>query len=200
MFEIVTSHTNNISRMIIFIFLITIGLTMFGLNEINQTRINISNLLQLKSDVLVANLSLRNAAIADNEHDVGKELDKMLVTRASANNMYDLLTIGLKSDDRLILEELKKERMEYRKSQLDVIALVKKKKHDLQWEEMSYYCSLMDKYIQRVDFIIKNQNDYAVKIHNYIKVFLISVFSSLLVILVFIYSMFREGKSKCQKI
>ena len=68
---------------------LTTKIGMSGIRDRQEVR---ANLYQLKSDILNANIALRNAGIAVTVYDASKELDKMLVTRYSANKIYDFLS------------------------------------------------------------------------------------------------------------
>lgn len=134
----------------------TTYVSIYGYTEINKRHLVITDLYQLKSDILTANISIRNAAIAINEHDRGKELDKMLLTREDANSIYDRLTAAeLPHLERTILEEMKKERKEYRESQIKVVNFIQLNDDMNTWHSMSYYQTLMNRYLQRVDVMLK---------------------------------------------
>ena len=62
-----------------------------GMSGIRDRHEIAANLHQLKSDILNANIALRNAGIAAKDHERSHELGKMLVTRSSANQIYDFL-------------------------------------------------------------------------------------------------------------
>lgn len=130
---------------------------MIGFKSIHDRRIVLVDLHQLRSDIVHANLALRNAAIATNDAQMENELGKMLITRKSANDVYDGLTAAdLSKLDKVIVIEMKAERPEYREKQLAVVALVRKGKTSEAWEAMSYYQTLMDRYLNRVDTLIKS--------------------------------------------
>ncbi len=127
-----------------------------GMSSIRDRQEIRANLYQLKSDILNANIALRNAGIAVTGYDASKELDKMLVTRSSANKIYDFLSAAkLTHKESVILTEMKKERPEYREAQLKVVELIKLQKKTEAWSAMYYYQTLMDRYIQRVDTMLE---------------------------------------------
>lgn len=139
---------------------------VYGFNRIHASRDVLVDLYQLKSDVLQANIALRNAAVAHNQAQSEAELAKMLVTRSSANDIYDRLTAAdLCTLDRVIVDQLKKERPEYRAAQLTVVNHVRKGDKVAAWDEMTYYQTLMDRYINRLDKLITSVTGQAHDVH-----------------------------------
>lgn len=146
---------------IISLLILTTSITISSFNDIDSKRIVIQNLYQLKSDILYANIALRNSTISGSKELAELELAKMLVTRGSANLIYDKLTIeDLSKSTRIVFEEMKKERPEYRNAQLKVVANIRNgDSKKILWFNMSYYQTLMDRYTQRVDWLINSINN-----------------------------------------
>lgn len=150
---------------------------VYGFDRIHSSRASLVDLYQLKSDVLQANIALRNAAIAYNQAQSEAELAKMLITRSSANDIYDRLTAADLNDlDRVIVDQLKKERPEYRASQMKVVNHVRKGERDAAWDELTYYQTLMDRYINRVDKLIVSITLESHSIHTRAKSTIIGLF------------------------
>ena len=142
------------------------AVSLYGFKLLHDGRSNLVDLYQLKSDILQANIALRNAAIAYNQAQTEAELAKMLVTRSSANDVYDRLTAAdLPDIDKVILAEMKKERPEYREAQMKVVNAVRKGKSEEAWDHMTYYQTLMDRYISRVDKLISHITKMSHSIH-----------------------------------
>jgi hypothetical protein len=136
---------------------LTTKIGMSGIKDRQEVR---ANLYQLKSDILNANIALRNAGIAVTVYDASKEFDKMLVTRSSANKIFDTLSAAkLTHKEKVILAEMKNERPEYREAQLKVVDFIKLQKKQEAWVAMSYYQTLMDRYVQRVDTLLTLSKD-----------------------------------------
>lgn len=132
-------------------------ISMQGYTRINRSGKVLMNLYQLRTDISSANLALRNAGMARTDAQMEQELAKMLITRASANEIYDALAAApLEPEDTVLLSEMKKERIEYREAQLKVVALVRKHNDGGAWDAMMYYQPLMDRYLARVDKLIHN--------------------------------------------
>lgn len=162
---------------------------VYGFAKINEQESAIIDLYQLKTDILNANIALRNAAIAPNLAFQENELAKMLVTRSSANKIYDRLSATeLTHFQQTILAEMKKERPQYRDAQLQVVADVRKKNPDV-WENMLYYNTLMERYLDRctvfVDSIKRNVQFY----YNMVK---ISMLGSILLVMIIMYILSRK--------
>jgi hypothetical protein len=133
----------------------TTCVAIYGHIEMNTNRSVMMRLYQLKSDILLANLALRNAAVTVTDAQMEVELGKMLTTRSSANETYDyLMAADLSKVDRVIVNEMKNERVEYREAQLKVISLIRKHKDEEAWDALAYYQTLMDRYVSRVDRLI----------------------------------------------
>lgn|GEM_PF-6235064 len=145
-------YTPLIILMLLAISSLTTKIGMSGIRDRQEIR---ANLYQLKSDILNANIALRNAGIAVTAYDASKELDKMLVTRSSANQVLDFLTAAkLSHRERTLVNEMKKERPEYREAQLKVVDFIKKQQKPEAWSALHYYQTLMDRYVQRVDTLL----------------------------------------------
>jgi len=130
-------------------------IAVYGHIKMNKSKIIMIHLYQLKSDILQANLALRNAAVAITDAQMETELAKMLITRSSANEIYDHLTAAdLSKIDRVIVKEMKVERAEYREAQLKVVSLIRRHKKEEAWDALVYYQTLMDRYVSRVDRLI----------------------------------------------
>lgn len=156
---------------------VSTGAALYGFNEIYKSKMVLVDLHQLKADVLQANIALRNAAIAYNQAQSEAELAKMLVTRSSANDIYDRLTAAdLNTLDRVIVDQLKKERPEYREAQLKVVNHVRKGNREKAWEDMTYYQTLMDRYITRLDKLIVSITSITHDIHTKAKSTLYGIF------------------------
>lgn len=132
-------------------------LALSGFARINRANNILLDLYQLRTDITSANLALRNAGMSTDHAIREVELSKMLVTRASANDIYDRLAAApLEHSDKVIVEEMKKERAEYREAQLKVVAHIREGKDIETWKSMMYYQTLMDRYLGRVDTLIKH--------------------------------------------
>lgn len=160
----------------------TSSVAIWGFSSINDKQDNIVSLCQLRSDILYANLALRNAAISPSEVVMENELDKMLVTRASANKIYDKLSASkLSSYQKTLLNEMKADRPSYRQSQLTVVDSIRKHKSNeickLKaaeiWVKMSYYNTLMDRYVQRVDTMMVDINTNIIDLYSKMRIFII---------------------------
>lgn len=151
--------------------LLLIASTLIALNgyvKIHRSSQVLLDLYQLRTDITGANLALRNAGMARTPAQMEIELSKMLVTRSSANEIYDrLAAANLEPNDRVIVNEMKKERAEYREAQLKVVALIRENNDKEAWEAMMYYQTLMDRYLGRVDKLIKNVSFCSEKKYNY---------------------------------
>lgn len=156
---------------------ISTAAAIYGFNSIHASKSALVDLYQLKSDVLQANIALRNAAIAYNQAQSEAELAKMLITRSSANDIYDRLTAADLNDlDRVIVDQLKKERPEYREAQLKVVNHVRKGNREAAWEDMTYYQTLMDRYIARLDKLITSITRTTHQIHVHAKSTIVGLF------------------------
>ncbi len=132
-------------------------LALSGFARINRANNILLDLYQLRTDITSANLALRNAGMSTDHAIREVELSKMLVTRASANDIYDRLAAApLEHSDKVVVEEMKKERAEYREAQLKVVAHIREGKDIETWKSMMYYQTLMDRYLGRVDTLIKH--------------------------------------------
>jgi hypothetical protein len=172
---------------IISLLVTTVTLSSRSFEEIDHKRVVIQDLHRLKSDILYANIALRNAAIAQSAQQAEVELAKMLVTRSSANKIYDNLAIAdLTKSTRVVVQEIKADRPEYRDSQLKVVSLVRKNSQDKQelWNAMAYYQTLMERYVSRTDFLIKEISIETTKLlqKTKIKIILLALASSLITI------------------
>ena len=141
-------------------------LSLNGYSMINRSSLVLLDLYQLRTDIASANLALRNAGMAKSQALCEIELSKMLVTRVSADEIYDrLMAANLDDIDKSIVLEMKSERQEYRLAQLKVVSLIRKNNEADTWDAMMYYQTLMDRYLNRVDKLIKhvsvcNSNKY----------------------------------------
>ncbi len=122
-----------------------------GQRRIEEITWQMQRVCKLRTDILQANLALRNAMLVSDGHSRETELGKMLLTRSSANQVYDDLTMsGLGHREAVLLEEMKKERQEYRNAQLKVVALVRDGSQVTDvTQPLLYYQTLVDRYIQR---------------------------------------------------
>lgn len=172
---------------IISLLILTTSITISSFNDIDSKRIVIQNLYQLKSDILYANIALKNSTISGSKELAELELAKMLVTRGSANLIYDKLTIeDLSKSTRIVFEEMKKERPEYRNAQLKVVANIRNgDSKKILWFNMSYYQTLMDRYTQRVDWLINSINNETNDLIRVTKmnILLLTFFSSTIVLI-----------------
>lgn len=173
--------------------LFTTAIGMHGLQSIHDGRAVLVDLYQLKADVLQANIALRNAAIATNQAQSEAELAKMLITRSSANGIYDRLAAAdLCTLDRVVVNEMKNERPEYREAQLRVVGFVRKGDKDAAWDHMNYYQTLMDRYIARVDKLIVSITDKTHRVHVSVQATMLAGLAfGLLVIGVLLWRQFR---------
>ncbi len=141
-------------------------LSLNGYSMINRSSLVLLDLYQLRTDIASANLALRNAGMAKSQALCEIELSKMSVTRVSADEIYDrLMAANLDDIDKSIVLEMKSERQEYRLAQLKVVSLIRKNNEADTWDAMMYYQTLMDRYLNRVDKLIKhvsvcNSNKY----------------------------------------
>lgn len=174
------------------LFLLTIAITIYSFSMINNSRIILIDLYQLKSDVLIANIAMRNSAIATNQFEMNKELDKMAITRESANKIYDRLSsYNLNKQDSVIISEMKRERTDYRKAQLEVIENIKKKNDNFPW---SMYNVLMEKYLQRIDVLVQSQIVIVKDTFTTTKNIIIVIFSNLILLLLICgFSFFKRS-------
>lgn len=162
---------------------------VYGFAKINEKESAIIDLYQLKTDILNANIALRNAAIAPNLAFQENELAKMLVTRTSANKIYDRLSATeLTHFQDTILSEMKRERPQYREAQLKVVADVRKKNPEV-WENMLYYNTLMDKYIDRCTVFITSIEKNVKFFYSLVKA---SMLISILVVITIMYVLIRK--------
>jgi hypothetical protein len=76
----------------------------------------------------------------------------------------------------VIVDQLKKERPEYRASQMKVVNHVRKGERDAAWDELTYYQTLMDRYINRVDKLIASITLESHGIHTRAKSTIIGLF------------------------
>lgn len=162
---------------------------VYGFAKINEKESAIIDLYQLKTDILNANIALRNAAIAPNLAFQENELAKMLVTRTSANKIYDRLSATeLTHFQDTILSEMKRERPQYREAQLKVVADVRKKNPEV-WENVLYYNTLMDKYIDRCTVFITSIEKNVKFFYSLVKA---SMLISILVVITIMYVLIRK--------
>jgi hypothetical protein len=162
---------------------------VYGFAKINEKESAIIDLYQLKTDILNANIALRNAAIAPNLAFQENELAKMLVTRSSANKIYDRLSATeLTHFQDTILSEMKRERPQYREAQLKVVADVRKNNPEV-WENMLYYNTLMDKYLDRCTVFITSIEKNVEFFYSLVKA---SMLISILVVITIMYILIRK--------
>jgi hypothetical protein len=162
---------------------------VYGFAKINEKESAIIDLYQLKTDILNANIALRNAAIAPNLAFQENELAKMLVTRSSANKIYDRLSATeLTHFQDTILSEMKRERPQYREAQLKVVADVRKNNPEV-WENMLYYNTLMDKYLDRCTVFITSIEKNVKFFYSLVKA---SMLISILVVITIMYILIRK--------
>lgn len=189
------THINKLIYFTISLFILTIGVSFYSFTAINTSKNIVIELYQLKSDVLVANIAIRNSAIATVDFDMNRELDKMLVTRSDANKIYDKLSShDMSHEDSIILSEMKVERKEYRESQLAIIKYIKLKEDDHVWAYMIYYNTFMDRYIQRVDTLLQSQLTYINMVYDNTKTFLFIVFTMIVIVILLCSSFYKKGE------
>ena len=156
--------------------IVTIAISSYGFYDLNKSKSVILDLYHLKSDILIANISLRNAIITTSEIEKVNELNKMLVTRNSANQIYDRLVVyGLSDLEEAIIKNMIEERKEYRKYQLEIIDNIKTKNTLSAWHNMSYYSTLMERYIQRVDTIISIRKEESENVYICVKYSILAI-------------------------
>ena len=162
-------HPTSYIGLVMAILLITSTLVaLSGYVKIHRSSQVLLDLYQLRTDITGANLALRNAGMARTPAQMEIELSKMLITRASANDIYDrLAAASLEKEDKVIVAEMRRERVEYREAQLKVVSLIRDGKEKDAWESMMYYQTLMDRYLGRVDKLIKNVSLCSEKKYNY---------------------------------
>jgi len=134
-------------------------ITIKEFTEINNNRIILLDLYQLKHDVLSANLYMRNATIPDSIEEREKELAKMLITRQSATNVYKNLNRSvLTPEQTFIVKTLVAERVEYRECQNRTVYSIRHNPDSVTWKYFIDYNVYLNRYLHRVDFLIYDIN------------------------------------------
>lgn len=143
--------------MILSIVILTSSVGLYSLNTIRKIQLISTDVYQLKSDILMANLAIRNAAIAHTPKDINFELEKTLVTRTSATRIYERLdSAALTEPERRTFLEMKADRSVYREAQNKVVDKIKKDDDDGFWEALPSYQIQLDLYLKRTDSLIQS--------------------------------------------
>ncbi|MGL4678495.1 MAG: hypothetical protein ACRCWC_03835, partial [Plesiomonas shigelloides] len=133
-----------------------------GFSDINSRRPVLEDLYQLRCDIQNANHALLRSAVAPTQHESETELSAMLLTRESANRIYDRLLTQhqITLSERRLIETMKTERDAYRKAQLQVVDDIRNAKPRTEmWAHYRYYRVLQEQYTGRVNVLLRSVSE-----------------------------------------
>jgi hypothetical protein len=165
---------------------------MQGFKSMNDRRTTLIDLYQLRSDIMQTDLAICNASIANSLPVRESEIGKMTENRDSANIAYDRLNssdLSCASAD--IFKAMKEDRPKYIIAQIKVVDSIRKIKTP-NADDLIYYQALMDRYVHRVDAMIKLETESTYLTHNHVQSAMAAVLAISLIITSWVlWRMFR---------
>jgi hypothetical protein len=120
-----------------------------------ETQDTVKQVYQLKTDIYIANLAIRNAALASNPSDIELELSKPVTTSTDANRVLEHLAIdGLTPHEQEILKDIIDVRSAYKIVQKEEIGYARVNADKKFWALLPAYQARMDLYIKTIDNLI----------------------------------------------
>lgn len=154
--KFLTRYNLNLYTLLLICVVLTVSsfLSIHAIKKTHNSWPVIMDLYQLKSDISTANILLRNAALAPDTIKP-EEITKMLVPRSSATKIYDNLSLySLTTEERKVLEDMKRDRSVYRDEQNAVVTKIKQ--NEIVWDQLLQYQKHQALYQERVDYLLKS--------------------------------------------
>jgi nitrate/nitrite-specific signal transduction histidine kinase len=148
--------------MVLCILVLLSSVGLYSLKASKYTQDSVKRVYQLKADVYIANVAIRNAALAADPSDIEVELAKPVTTTVEANRIIEyLVKDGLTKEEQEILKDLIDVRAAYKIVQKDAIGYARVNDDKQFWEKLPAYQSRMDLYIKTIDNLILAMNHRA---------------------------------------
>ena len=131
-------------------------------NDLTNNKILLKDLYQVEHNVKEANAAIREAALAHTDFLIEEELKRLNVTTASSKEILTRLSNDpkLSNADRLALDVITTERIEYKLVQAHVLDAIRAHDRHAVWDSLLVYRKYQEKYYKRIDdLIVKHENN-----------------------------------------